>query len=258
MHRTKLAVLAIAMGCGIHAADARAQSGMPVPSLPPVVSAVGRGEAHAAADHATLVIAVETRGATASAAAAANASAMTATLAALHRIGVRDADLTTSGFSVTTDYLRPVTTPGMPPTITFVARNGVHVTLTTLGKLGTIIDTALAAGATQIGQPQFTSSRIEDMRRTALAQAVERAHADAEAIARAAGGSLGELIEMSTPGAGPMPFYEQSPMYGFASVQVRGVAGGVAAPPPPPTPLAPSDVTVAVTVTARWRFVPGR
>ena len=254
MRVTKLSAIAIAMGATIGSGCAWAQGVAPAaPVPPPVITATGRGEAHVAADHATVTIAVETHAPTASAAAAANATAMTATLASLHRIGLSDADLSTTGFSVSTDYTRPTPT-NAPAPISFVARNGVRVDLRTPTKLGTVIDSALAAGATQVGQAQFTSSRIEEVRRAALTQAVEQAHADAEAIARAAGGSLGELIEISMPGSGAT-FYEAQSL---TSVQIRGVAGGVAAPPPPPpTPLAPSDVSIAVTVMARWRFIPG-
>jgi len=252
MRVTNLSAIAIAMGATIGSGCAWAQGAAPAASVPPpVITATGRGEAHVAADHATVTIAVETHAPTASAAAASNATAMTATLASLHRIGLTDADLSTTGFSVSTDYMRPTPT-NVPAPVSFVARNGVRVALRTPTKLGTVIDSALAAGATQVGQAQFTSSRIEEVRRAALTQAVEQAHSDAEAIAHAAGGSLGELIEISAPGGGAM-FYEAQSL---ASVQIRGVAGGVAAPPPP-TPLAPSDVSIAVTVMARWRFIPG-
>lgn len=244
-------------GCVVGSTHALAQSTVSDARIP-IITTTGRGEVHAAADRATLTIAVETRGATASAAAAENARAMTSTLAALHRVGLSDTDLSTTGFSVGTDYMRPTpTSPGTPPTFTFVAHNGVRVDLHTLTRLGTIIDSALAAGATQVGQAQFTSSRMEEARRSSLAAAVERAHADADAIAHAAGGTLGALIEIATPGSGGGVFYDAAEFSG-KSIQIRGVAGGVAAAPAPPTPLAPSDVAIVTTVTARWQFVPGR
>lgn len=240
----------VMLGCAAWSSAASAQGTDPI-ARPPIITTTGRGDAHVPADRASLTIAVETRGSTASAAAAANASAMTATLAALHRVGLADSELSTTGFSVGTDYSRPMPT-GAPQPVTFVARNGVRVELRSPTKLGTIIDSALAAGATQVSQLQFTSDRVEAVRAAALAQAVERARADAEAIAHAAGGTLGPLIEVSTAGGGT--FYEAAPFSALAQIRV---AGGMAAPPPPPTPLAPSDVSVAATVTARWQFVPG-
>lgn len=252
MRMMSLVVAAVTLGCVAWNGDARAQSAPPT-LRPPIITATGRGEAHVAADRASLTIAVETRGATASAAAAANASAMTTTLAALHRVGLTDSNLSTTGFSVGTDYMRPSPNGAQQP-VTFLARNGVRVELRSPARLGTIIDSALAAGATQVSQTQFTSDHLEALRAAALAQAVERARADADAIARAAGGTLGSLIEVST--AGGAMFYEDAGFSG-TSVQIRGVAGGVAAPPPPPpTPLAPSDVALTVSVTARWQFVP--
>jgi len=77
----------------------------------------------------------------------------------------------------------------------------------------------------------------------ALAVAVANARADAEALARAAGGSLGALIEMTT-----------------GEPQVRPVEMAMArvAAAAPRTPIEAGQQTVEATVTARWLFVPGR
>lgn len=258
MRRTMWPMTLLAMYCLVGVRLASAQAPMP-PAPPPVITAVGHAETHIAPDRATIAIMVETRAPTAAAAATANARATTSTLAALHGIGLTDADLSTTGFSVGMDYMRPPVN-GVQPPVTFVARNGVRVNLTTLAKLGRVIDTALAAGATQVGQAQFTSSHMEEARVAALTQAVEHARADATTIAHAAGGTLGALIEVTTPGSSfGGTYYEQMLASSGPSIRIRGasdVAGGMAAPPPP-TPLAPGDVSVAVTLTARWQFVPG-
>ena len=51
-----------------------------------------------------------------------------------------------------------------------------------------MIDAALGAGATNIAQLTFESSKREAARLEALARAVQRARREAEAIARASGG----------------------------------------------------------------------
>jgi uncharacterized protein len=67
----------------------------------------------------------------------------------------------------------------------------VEVDLPDLEKLGTLIERAVDLGVNQIGDPQLDSSRRRDLEREALAKAVEDAHANAEAVAKAAGARVG-------------------------------------------------------------------
>src|SRR5260370_26491478 len=87
-----------------------------------------------------------------------------------------------------------------------VVSNAVRVELKGRDQVGTIIDAALAKGANQIAGIQFSVSNVAEVRRLALADALRNARADADALAKAAGGTLGALIEMSSssPTYGPM------------------------------------------------------
>lgn len=246
--------------------QSRAQGAVMDPTHP-VITTSGIGAVHIAPDGASLIISVESRAATASAAAALNASATTATLASLRAVGLTPSQLVTTGFTVSTDYRRTVVpsavqTAGGPtvvqPPVTFVATNGVRADIQALAMLSKVIDAALAGGATQIGQVQFTSTQMAEARRAALAQAVENARSDADAIARAAGGSLGPLIEITSSAAGT--YYNMAFSSKYIQTQVRGADAALASPPPPtppPTPLAAGDVPINVNITARWTFLPG-
>src|SRR5260221_691522 len=64
------------------------------------------------------------------------------------------------------------------------------------------------------------------------------------ATATAAGGTLGQLLEVSTGG----PIVPPRPMFDLA---VRSAAGGAV-----PTPVNPGQQTVTAFVSAKWRFVP--
>ena len=75
-------------------------------------------------------------------------------------------------------------------------------------------------------------------------RAVANARADAEAMAQAAGGRLGSLIELSTQG----PTVPPRPMFDLAARAKVAMAE--------PTPINPGQQTVTVFVTARWAFVP--
>ncbi len=243
------------VACGIFAAGALpAASSAQVTDanqMHPLIVTSGSSTIHLAPDRASVNINVETRASSASEAARVNATATTATIAALRAAGLTPAQLSTSGFSVMQDYNR-VYLQGSTATAQaagFVAMNGVRADVESVEMLSKVIDAALAAGANQIRQIQFSSSGIEKAKLTALAQAFANAHANAEAIARSAGGSLGPLVEVTAMDPGST-FYSV-----MAQVQIRGVSGGTAAPPPP-TPLAAGDVPVTANVTARWSFVP--
>ena len=75
-------------------------------------------------------------------------------------------------------------------------------------------------------------------------RAVERARADAEAMATAAGGRLGLLLELSSAAS----FGPPRPM---AMAMARVAA-------PAPTPISEGTETNSASVTARWQFVPTR
>jgi uncharacterized protein YggE len=112
-----------------------------------------------------------------------------------------------------------------------------------LDDVGRVVDAALAKGANQINSLQFYSSKADSVRRAALAAAVANSRADAEALARAAGGSLGQLIEITTGYMPPRPLtMEATGMVAMAKDRVQ-------------TPIEPGEQTVTAMVTTRWTFV---
>lgn len=239
---------AVIITSGLTFTGQSAAQGLALDPAHPVITTSGSGGVHIPPDGASVIIAVESRAATASAAAALNATATTSTLASLRAAGLTASQLSTTGFSVGVDYRRETVNSAVQPPVTFVATNGVRADIHALATLSKVIDAALAGGATQIGQLQFTSTGMEQARRAALAQAVESARSDADAIARAAGGSLGPLVEITSG---------NNMVFSGKSVQIRLRGADAMASPPPPTPLTPGDVSVNANVTARWIFLPG-
>ena len=227
------------------AAVAEAVSGQsgPVPNAhaPEIVSA-GLGDTTIAPTSAIFTVSVTTRAETAARAAAENAKRLDSTLSWLRSQGLAPTDLTTVGYSVGQHYedQRGRQTPAG-----FIARNTVRVEVRRLEDLGKIIDAALTGGATEISTPQFLSANIREGRRAALGEAVREARADAEAIARAAGGTLGRLIS-ATSGVASPAFRER-----FVEMGGVATAGGM------PTTIMPRDLSVTAQVTVRWEFIPG-
>lgn len=72
----------------------------------------------------------------------------------------------------------------------FVSRQ-IEVDLRDLEKLGMLVERSVDLGVNQIGDPQLDSSRRHDLEREAMAKAVEDAHANADAVAKAAGARVG-------------------------------------------------------------------
>ena len=217
----------------------------PVPnaSAPEIVSA-GRGDTAIAPTSAVFTVSVTTRAATAAQAAAENAKRVESTLSWLRSQGLAATDLTTVGYSVGQHFEDQ---RGRPIPAGFIARNTIRVEVRRLADLGKIIDAALTGGATEISGPQFLSTSISTGRRAALAEAVREARADAEGIARAAGGTLGRLISVNSGVSSPM--YREG--YDMSLMGVTVASGGM------PTSILPRDLTITAQVTTRWEFLPG-
>lgn len=207
----------------------------------PEISTVGQGEARAVPDRATIYIGVQTRAVTAAAASADNARRVRAVLDTLRAIGLTSAQLSTENYSVSPEMAY---TNGQAPRVTgYTVNNEVRAQVPSIGRVGSVIDASLAKGANQVSRLDMESSQADSARRVAMANAVTAAHADAEAMARAAGGHLGPLLAIqSSMSSMPRPMYAM-------------VAGGVARDAQP-TPIEAGEQTVSATVNARWTFVP--
>lgn len=212
------------------------------PTPPPQIVATGTGEAAVSPDRATIFVGVQTRAATVGPAAAENARRQRAIIDTLRALGLGSDQLATLNYSVSPEMQY---SPNQTPKVTgYVVRNTIRASLRRIEDVGKAIDAALAKGANEISSLQFTSSKADSVRRIAMAEAVASARADAEAIARAAGGTLGSLLEATTS-APPRPFQEMA----LGRAQIAANA---------PTPIEPGEQTISVTVTARWAFISGR
>ncbi len=222
---------------------APAQGPLGVPVMASVVTS-GTAEAKVTPDRAALMVNVQTRAATAAAAASENARRTTAVLEALGKLGLPKSQLSTEGYSVNPEMVYGA---GQPPRVSgYVVTNTVRAETRRPEQVGAMIDAALGAGANVINGLSFYASSIDAPRREAIAAGVPKARADAEAMARAAGGSLGNLVELSTQGPTipPRPMYDMSMMARKAEAAV-------------PTPVNPGEQTISVYVNARGQFVPG-
>jgi uncharacterized protein YggE len=244
--RSTMSVLAL-LGTSLSTAPAaRAQT--PAPN-PPEIIVAGEGVRSVVADRASVIVSVETRARTPTEAGALNATRNTAIRAAIAGVGIPRDDIVTYGYTMYAVRQEP---PYMRDT-GFVATNSLRVTLRRaehLGLLGRVIDTALTAGATHIAGVHHEARQTDDAERQALGLAVADARSRAEAVARAAGGSLGELIQIAVQSAGIIPTTGME----LGGTMMRAAAARARMAP---TSITSGEIEVRQYVTVRWRFVPG-
>ena len=217
------------------------------PTVPPVPQIVvsATGEVRVTPDRATINIGVESRAATAAAAAAQNSQKQRAVIEAIKARGVPAEQISTSNFSVIPETRYDREGQAAPRVLSYRVVNSVMVELKRVDQVGPVLDAALAAGANQINSMAFGVQNADSARRAALAAAVTKARLDAETIARAAGGTLGTLLEVTA-----MDFGTPRPMYMRSEMAAQAADKSV--------PVEPGQELITAGVNARWQFLPGR
>jgi uncharacterized protein YggE len=191
----------------------------------------------AAADRAVVTLGVRTEDPRPARAAGTSARTLEAVLSALRRELGEAAQIETSGYTLEPRYRAPQDT-GEPELTGYVARNTVEVTLSELPQVGRAIDAALGAGANDVHGVAWTLRDDQPVRVRALRRAVERARAEAQAVAAELGMSLVRVVSVEEQAReGPRPLLARAAMD----------AAAIGATPVEPGTL---DVRASVTLTA--------
>lgn len=216
---------AIALALSLCLPIAYAQSSTP---RPPFIRAVGQGSVSVQPDQAQIDFGVVTTATTAQNAAAQNATQVNALLAALQTLLGSTGNIQTIGYSLSPNYNYP---PGGNPVLTgYTASNTVQVSASDLGMVGTIIDTGVGAGATNVQSLQFTLQNPDPVLQQALKMATTQAKAHADAMASGVGMHSGAVRSIQ-------------------ETVSTGVTPGVATPGATTTPVLPGLVNIQATVT---------
>ena len=221
-----------------------AQGGGLLPQ-PPQLSVSATADVEVKPDQATLTLTIESRGNTAAKAGAETARKARAVIDTVKALGVSVDLIKTLRLDISPEYSYPG--KGEPPRLTgYVARNSIRVDVRTIDQTGALIDAALAKEASGLGALQFSSSKADEARLQALARAVAKAREEAAAMATAAGGSLGGLVEMNASPA--QEAFEQ------ASADYR--MARMSASTPPETPVSRGLLKFSALVSGKWVFIP--
>jgi uncharacterized protein len=214
-------------GHGAHG-DARAGLGLTV---------VGTGEAKAAPDSARTTIGIEVRNASAEQATAQANERMGAVIAAIKSVGITEADLRTSDFSISFErefHPQPVVqiqtapaksgpaargaaaAPAPPPPPPppppepkgmYRVSNMVEVFIRDVGKTSQVLTAATEAGANNVWEVNFDIADREPLHARARAQAIARAKESAAHIAKLTGATLGPIVAIDDAPAVGGPVY---------------------------------------------------
>lgn len=203
------------------------------------VSVSGHGEVRLAPNIAYVTIGVRTSGSNVSDVVAANATQVASVMAALSDMGIAQEDMQTSNFNVyASDSYDPAT--GLPSGSNYTVENTVNVTARDLDNLGQLLDQAVSSGANSIWGVSFDVDDKDEAQSQARDMAVQDAIAEAQALATAAGVTLGNVISISYTPTG----YYYGPYY--------GMGGGGAASEAAATSIVPGLITVSADVTVTY------
>jgi hypothetical protein len=180
------------------------------PSPGSTITVTGNGTVDATPDRASFDFGVATNGATAAEALSRNSSEARTIIAALKKAGVASSAIQTTQVS-----LWPQTSNNGREITGYQASNSVQVTAE-LGKSGQLVDAAVRAGANNVDGPNLDTAAKAALYDDALKQALGDAKGKAQAIASAAGLTLGAPLRVREGGA-PTPIVYGEAMASRAS-----------------------------------------
>lgn len=125
---------------------------------------------------------------------------------------------------------------------TFRAHDAIEVRVHQIGKIGAVIDSALAHSVSDMSNVQFQASEVSAARDAALKAATDDARRQAESIAASSGMQLGRVISFSTYAE----FSREFDM-GLNSLSASGTGGGG-------TEIIPRSLPVSMTVYGQWEL----
>ena len=232
--RVRAAAAGLALAVAVFAsAAASAQSNANNNFAVRTIEVDGSGETRTSPDTADLELAIETQAKTAELAAARNAELATKVIDALKSKLGDKGKITTGGYSLNPEYSqRPSENPAI---IGYTAQNTVTVHSGALELVGTLIDSAIAAGANRVNSLSFSVKDDSKARAEAIAMATRDSRAQADALAAALDVKLGKVLKATTVSEQrPVPIRMGRAMAMSASVE---------------TPVEPGEVTVPATVS---------
>jgi uncharacterized protein YggE len=235
-----VAVAALVFVAGIHYRPLPAAQAAPA-DQEITVTVSGQGTVQLVPDLAHLSFGTLTRAATAHEAQARNAQLMANVIQALRGAGIPEAQMRTGGFSLSPVWEHPEAKlrggPATPQIVGYQVTNTLHVRTTRLQQAGTLIDTAIRAGANTVEGIRFGVSDTTAANLEALTRAHANARAKADRLAAAAGLTVVGIRSMDESGS-----FSPMPPGGLEFARSMDVA----------TPILPGEMELTAHVTVKF------
>ena len=164
------------------------------------------GEVYAKPDLALVAFSVVTEAKTVAEAVSQNTEDMNGVIDFVKKQGVEAKDLKTTSFNISPRY--EWRNEGSKRVLVgYEVQQSLQVKIRDMAKIGQIIEGATEFGANQIGDLQFTIDKEDELKKEARAEAIEKAKAKAQELARELGVKLVRIINFYESGATPVPYY---------------------------------------------------
>jgi len=205
------------------------------------ITVSGQGSVMVKPDIAYIDLGVNTEHADAKTAQANNSAQQTLVINAIKSLGIAEADIKTSGYSMYPKY--EYSTNGTSRIVGYTVHNTVTVTVRNIDKVGETIDAAIGAGANIASGIRFSLSDSNAYYAQALKQAIANAKSKSGAIAQALGVAVGNPIEIIENGGSYMPviYAEADMMKGNAMMDTA-------------MPVQTGELEVTATITAVFAY----
>ena len=183
-----------------------------------------------------------------------NTTDMNKAIAFVKSEGVDAKDIQTSGYAINPRYqyydcpqAQSSVVPCPPATIVgYAVVQNVDVKVRDFSKIGDILSGVVQQGANTVSALQFTIDDPTKVKEEARADAITKAEAQAQAIAGAAGFSVGRLLSINESGPAPMYYNEM--------MKTAGVGMGSAASDAAVPSIEPGSEEIDVTVTLQYEI----
>lgn len=159
------------------------------------ITVTGSASVSLKADYARISVGVSTKDKTVEAAAKQNNAAIFAVIEALKEAGVAEEDIATSNYSVYAEY--DYASMGGQTLSGYNVTNQLTVIIRDMEHIGATLDKATAAGANNIYNIEFLSTKADEAQDEAIVYAVQDAMRRAQLLAGAAGLNLGGIKSIS-------------------------------------------------------------
>ncbi|MFH1523757.1 MAG: SIMPL domain-containing protein [Chloroflexota bacterium] len=232
--RTKLSILVSVLVIAL----ALSACGPTVSAQPRTLNVGGSGTVYLTPDIAYIYLGVHTEDAEVALAVNHNNTQTQALVDALKNMGVAEADIQTSNFNLWTGQSYDKLT-GQTDGTYYAVDNTVYVTVRDLTKLGSLLKTAIGAGANNINSISFDVADKTAAMAEARQKAMTNASDLADELAMTAGVELGAIQSITYSDNSPVAYY--------------GIGGGGgSAAPNASVPIQPGQTQISVTVSVTY------